>query len=533
MKKLLLFIAIAIMGMKAVAQVPVNFLVYRQDFTGNFTDTSSFGPAVSDVNTATLQSDEYNTPSSVGNFDLGQTIEYPFSTNSQLMAGPTQMSISVKVYFDPTWLAGLPSGQYITFLKLGESYMRLYKAGGTYLLQCGVFNNNPTSGSFGYLGVSGYVADITTGWNTITMTYGPELPPNIGGALRVYLNGGYLGNSMRAVITPDNQPTSYVSSTEKLVLGKTSSSNNNFKGKIDRVLIYSVRLTPAEVMAIQNEGRSLTEYTFNNTYNNIYGAEPFNSASGITFVNDRNGNPNSALNFNSTNGTQATIMNLPYNNYPRTISIWVKPNSIQSGYYYYPFLYGTDTSYLLSHYRANDVTLSDAINFMSVATTNTPGVWMHYVYVCDTVNIKIYKNGVLLGSIPMTTTTTNNNNIFKLGYSIGSYPNLDAALDDLKIYKYALSDNEILNLYNYNTLSTQNFNSQNLKASIFPNPTSTNFTIEIENEVKSVEIYSLQGQKVLTSTSKDINVSNLSKGMYLVRIEDNNNAVVTQKLIVK
>ena len=108
-----------------------------------------------------------------------------------------------------------------------------------------------------------------------------------------------------------------------------------------------------------------------------------------------------------------------------------------------------------------------------------------------------------------------------------------AALDDLKIYKYALSDNEILNLYNYNTLSTQNFNLQNLKASIFPNPTSTNFTIEIENEVKSVEIYSLQGQKVLISTSKDINVSNLSKGMYLVRIEDNNNAVATQKLIIK
>ena len=55
----------------------------------------------------------------------------------------------------------------------------------------------------------------------------------------------------------------------------------------------------------------------------------------------------------------------------------------------------------------------------------------------------------------------------------------------------------------------------------------------MENEVKSVEIYSLQGQKVLTSNSKNINVSNLSKGMYLVRIEDSNNAVSTQKLIIK
>ncbi len=68
---------------------------------------------------------------------------------------------------------------------------------------------------------------------------------------------------------------------------------------------------------------------------------------------------------------------------------------------------------------------------------------------------------------------------------------------------------------------------------IYPNPTSDNFTIEMENEIKLVEIYSLQGQKVLTSNSKNIDVSNVSKGMYLVRIEDENNAVSTQKLIVK
>jgi hypothetical protein len=37
----------------------------------------------------------------------------------------------------------------------------------------------------------------------------------------------------------------------------------------------------------------------------------------------------------------------------------------------------------------------------------------------------------------------------------------------------------------------------------------------------------------MSATSKNVNVSNLSKGMYLVRIEDENNAVATQKLIIK
>ena len=83
------------------------------------------------------------------------------------------------------------------------------------------------------------------------------------------------------------------------------------------------------------------------------------------------------------------------------------------------------------------------------------------------------------------------------------------------------------------SLASQNFNDKNLKASLYPNPTSSSFTIEMENEVKSIEVFSLQGQKVLTTTVKNINVSNLSKGIYLVRIEDVDNAVSAQKLIVE
>lgn len=55
----------------------------------------------------------------------------------------------------------------------------------------------------------------------------------------------------------------------------------------------------------------------------------------------------------------------------------------------------------------------------------------------------------------------------------------------------------------------------------------------MDSNIKSVEIYSLQGQKVLTSKLKDVDVSNLSKGIYLVQIEDENNNISTQKLIVK
>ena len=112
----------------------------------------------------------------------------------------------------------------------------------------------------------------------------------------------------------------------------------------------------------------------------------------------------------------------------------------------------------------------------------------------------------------------------------------DIYLDDFQVYNQWLTNPGVYGLYlsqNASTLSNQHFNSNNLKATLYPNPTSDNFTIEMENEIKSVEIYSLQGQKVMSATSKNVNVSSLSKGMYLVRIEDENNAVATQKLIIK
>lgn len=41
MKKLLLTIVLAISGAKTIGQVPTNGLIFRQDYTGNFSDTST------------------------------------------------------------------------------------------------------------------------------------------------------------------------------------------------------------------------------------------------------------------------------------------------------------------------------------------------------------------------------------------------------------------------------------------------------------------------------------------------------------
>ena len=80
-------------------------------------------------------------------------------------------------------------------------------------------------------------------------------------------------------------------------------------------------------------------------------------------------------------------------------------------------------------------------------------------------------------------------------------------------------------------LNTENFYTNNLGFNLYPNPANNILNIEMDSLVKSIEVYSLQGQKVLSATEKQINVSNLANGIYMVRVEDESGAVATQKII--
>lgn len=282
---------------------------------------------------------------------------------------------------------------------------------------------------------------------------------------------------------------------------------------------------------IQTDPSVIAEYNFNNTYNNIYGNVPFGSVGSLTsFENDRNNVSLGALRINATTSA-AVIPNLPVGNSPRSVSIWVKKPTaaVDAHVFRYGPLTVTSTNlvYGLAIQGNNLVNFGYNNDLTAVGYGTTGQAWIHVVTTFDGTTAKIYHNGVERASGNKSTWNTQNTNFF-----LGNQH--DITVDDLKIYNRVLTTSEISNLYNFNsTLSSVDFNSNTLKATIYPNPTSDNFNIEMENEVKSVEIYSLQGQKVLISNSKDVNVSGLSAGMYLVRIEDSNNAISTQKLVIR
>ncbi len=76
-----------------------------------------------------------------------------------------------------------------------------------------------------------------------------------------------------------------------------------------------------------------------------------------------------------------------------------------------------------------------------------------------------------------------------------------------------------------------------LQASIYPNPGSGIFNLETSQQVDRVEVFSLTGQLVYSQNIREqrfsMNLSFLNKGVYLVKLTDNNSGVfATQRMII-
>ena len=65
---------------------------------------------------------------------------------------------------------------------------------------------------------------------------------------------------------------------------------------------------------------------------------------------------------------------------------------------------------------------------------------------------------------------------------------------------------------------------------VYPNPVSDIVNIEKVKNLKTIDVYNTSGQKVMQTTYKTINLSSLSKGLYLLKI-NTEEGVITKKVI--
>ena len=80
-------------------------------------------------------------------------------------------------------------------------------------------------------------------------------------------------------------------------------------------------------------------------------------------------------------------------------------------------------------------------------------------------------------------------------------------------------------------MSADDFNVINT-IKIYPNPTSDYIYINIENsDIDSVKVYSMQGKEVLTTNTKNVNLSDLSSGIYIVMVRSIEGKTYSVKIV--
>jgi len=296
--------------------------------------------------------------------------------------------------------------------------------------------------------------------------------------------------------------------------------------------------------------------TVNDDYINGYNGKQV----GATLVADRFGNSNSAWYLNGTPnsylnlGTYAALK-------PQTLSVsmWIKiaaPDTLGSGYTYNPILLTktqTGNNCWESYCFYYDMYTNKIATACTQLPCNQPGLWTtnivstatwhHLVFTWDYSTIKLYLDTVLQGSA-----TKGFSQVYLSSDSvmIGNSANVlndryfNGTVDDMRFYRCVLDQTQVISLYNepnWNTTTGIKSNNVSMKAEIYPNPTTGEFTISLSkvNQISALEIYNTVGQMIkqepLTNLQTKINLSEHPPGVYFTRITENGKAVHFSKIV--
>jgi xyloglucan-specific exo-beta-1,4-glucanase len=154
-------------------------------------------------------------------------------------------------------------------------------------------------------------------------------------------------------------------------------------------------------------------------------------------------------------------------------------------------------------------------------------------------------SGVLIA-----TTYTSQNDIFNIYYSVDNGANWESVdrtnllhtesnsvtidFSDKKAYIYIASFDLGLLGYNLNLdiLANNEASTEKAKVLVYPNPVVDVVHIDSKN-LKSAVLYDMNGKKLMESNKTEINVSQLPKGVYVLKIITSDNSVVSKKIIKK
>lgn len=281
--------------------------------------------------------------------------------------------------------------------------------------------------------------------------------------------------------------------------------------------------------AITDETGNSTNLVFNGT---------------ATYVNDRDGNANSALLFEEINNKGSYIVSwvsgentaFPTGSDPRTISGWYYSTAMPNLSHTAIVSWGSGStdpgtigqaSALFASMNGDQLFFWSAWNDAGQATTFGNGQWYHFAVTFDGAStLNFYKDGVAIGTQILTSTvnTVSNNGVFFIGRSthqndMGAFDGyFNGALDDVGVWNRELSALEIEQVFEASAASASLNDDPENAIRIFPNP--ANDQINISSSVPtSFSITDVNGRILSTGevlTTETIDITSFDSGVYMI-----------------
>jgi hypothetical protein len=206
-------------------------------------------------------------------------------------------------------------------------------------------------------------------------------------------------------------------------------------------------------------------------------------------------------------------------------------------YYQYKLGVSGDLYTSLPGRFAFSVSIND-IEYRVVTETNywQVGEWYFLVGTYDGNGVKLYVNSQLIKTLNATGILSAYNTYMNMGNNTTADDFLQGSIDDIRIYKRALTQVEIDTLYRSNPTGIIESRGNTSEFVIFPNPSSENITIETSGNSSSgyISILDLNGQQligsIMTAPRTTLNISSLPSGVYVVRLT-NDQTVQVRKFI--
>lgn len=454
MKTVLTIVLITITSTLSFGQVPTNGLMAWYKFNGNAGDSSG-NSNHGTVNGPTLSYDRFGNAN--GAYKFNGTSDYilvPASSSIQ----PSN-SLSVSVWF----FAESNSNQWQPLISKHLSSNFPYDS---YLLGTGTPSpvNNKWYGviSDGSTISRNAISKNSTynSWVLLTFTYD-------GSTIKTYTNG--------KLDTSNSFSSNIGYSSAGLYIGHNGTSGQYFKGSIDEITIYNRALTSTEVanMFPTNQTSSAVStnglmawYKFNGNVGDSSGNANHGTNSGATLTSDRFGNMNGAYLFNGTsNYITAVASNSLQPSQNISYGAWFKSetnsnqwtpiiekrfdlvNNPWSSYAIYTSTSNTPSPYTNKYFNGfSNGVVNTNTNCVSTSSANNSN-WTFLFSTYDGSNIKLYVNGTLESTVPMTGNIGYSTLPLYIGNNSVSGQFFKGKIDEILVYNRTLSDAEIGNLY--------------------------------------------------------------------------------------